>query len=847
MRKKKILAGVLSAAMVVGSLALPENISISGFGFGALFTQAAEEIASGTCGENLTWVLDDTGVLTISGTGEMVDYDFSTIPWADSDVVSVIIEDGVTNVSDYAFCSCFTVESVEIPDSITSIGDYAFCNCYKIKNIEIPDGVTQIGDRAFQNCFGITSIELPDSVTSIGAYVFSGLYYLKSVNIPEGVTAINDYTFNGCSELTSIELPDTVTTIGDYAFCDCEGLTSIYIPSSVTTVGESAFSGCTSLSEVYYSGSELEWNEINIDDSNTELTDATLSCAIINGTCGDNLTWTLTEDGVLTISGTGEMYDYSSVYPNNAPWYSEGNTIVSVVIEEGVTTIGDNAFALGYDNLSSVDLPDSLTSIGDYAFYWCENLTDIDISDNITDIGDYAFYGCNGLADDNGFVIIRNELISYCGDDLEIEIPDSAVTIGTDSFINSDITAVVISEGVEEIGSSAFKYAADLNSVEISNTVTTIGALAFYECQSLTSVTIPSSVTSIGGNAFGYYLGENGYAQIDGFTIYGYKGTVAETYAEENQFTFIYLDDDASDDVDSDAADEDDTNEKATSGMCGDNLTWVLDDEGVLTISGSGDMYDYTGISSPWYDSVTDITTVVIENGATRIGDFAFGLCENLTSIEIPDSMTSIGGYAFAYTGITSMEIPGSVKTIDDLAFAYTGCLTNIELNEGLETIGYCAFSNCGITEITIPASVTSIGEYAFGYIREMDSMGENIQPWTMVTIYGFEGSAAETYVEEYGTYEYWDGTTEEVATFVSIGAIAVDDLGAIAVNDLGDINGDDTIDYLDAMTALRYDAELIELTDAQITAADVNGDGSVDSLDAILMLRYDAGLIEEF
>ncbi len=271
--------------------------------------------------------------------------------------------------------------------------------------------------------------------------------------------------------------------------------------------------------------------------------------------------------------------------------------------------------------------------------------------------------------------------------------------------------------------------------------------------------------------------------------------------------------------------------EVVDSGTCGDNLTWVLDDEGTLTISGTGEMERESII--PWSDYRNYIISVVIENGVTSICDYAFSMCANLTSVEFPDTLKSIGELAFWTNG--SGQGP-----------------SNVELNDGLESIGYGAFAQCtNITEIVIPPSVSYIGAYAFGYGIGTDIGGHYVGGVlaSSVTIYGYEGTAAERYVEEYGSYsQIWsDGSNETLeegvaATFISLGAYDAAD-----VTTLGDANLDDNIDYLDAMAVLRADAELIELTDAQLIAADVNGDGCVDSLDAIMILRYDAGLIDSF
>ena len=238
--KKRMLAWLLALAMLLP--VVPTGV-------------LADDVpTSGTCGENLTWTLED-GVLTISGTGPMTDFD-STIdmPWYSDnfDITKVIIQQGVTTIGSRAFYGCSSLTSVSIPESVTSMGVDVFAGCSSLTSISIPES-TPIGSAAFAGC---------SSLTSIG--------------IPESATAIEYATFSGCSSLTSIIVPDSVTTIGNSAFAGCSSLTSISIPKSVTSILGFAFSNCSSLKDVYYTGSETEWKKISISGNNSYLTEATI-------------------------------------------------------------------------------------------------------------------------------------------------------------------------------------------------------------------------------------------------------------------------------------------------------------------------------------------------------------------------------------------------------------------------------------------------------------------------------------------------------------------------------------------------------------------------------------------
>ena len=197
-----------------------------------------------------------------------------------------------------------------------------------------------------------------------------------------------------------------------------------------------------------------------------------------SGTCGPDLRWYLTNDGVLTISGKGEMYDYSD--DNRELW--DEYDIERIIIGDGVTTIGVNAFS-DCDNLASVTIPNSVTTIGDGAFSGCSSLTSVTIPNSVTTIGDYAFSGCSSLT--------------------SVTIPNSVTTIGGGAFSDcSSLTSVTIPNSVTEIGGYTFSGCSSLTSVTIPNSVTTIGVNAFSDCDNLASVTIPNSVTKIGESAF---------------------------------------------------------------------------------------------------------------------------------------------------------------------------------------------------------------------------------------------------------------------------------------------------------------------------------------------------------
>lgn len=216
-----------------------------------------ENIASGTCGENLTWVLDGEGVLSISGSGDMGNYDFQSnnnsdsIPWKDylAEIKKVVIASGVTSIGGHAFHSCVAMTEVDIPESVVSIGERAFQNCSAITEIKLPSGLENLGALAFAVCGALTSLAIPKGVTSIEEYTFAKCASLEKIDIPEGVTNIGDYAFFECVRLEEIDIPVSVINIGIATFAG-SGLTSVTVPSNVKSIAGHAFKDCLELRSV---------------------------------------------------------------------------------------------------------------------------------------------------------------------------------------------------------------------------------------------------------------------------------------------------------------------------------------------------------------------------------------------------------------------------------------------------------------------------------------------------------------------------------------------------------------------------------------------------------------------
>jgi len=608
----------------------------------------------------------------------------------------------------------------------------------QIEFVVIEDGVTTIGNYAFANCSNIKSVTFGNSLTIIGEKAFSGCTRMHKIDIPEPVTMIEKQAFWGCSSLRSLSIPKTLTSFYSNAF---------YL-------------------------TKLE--KITVDPENEKF-DSRDDCNGIVVTATDKLVLACKNT---VITNTIKIIG-SYVFENMS-------SLESVEMPESVTKIESFAFS-DCENLKHVKLGNSLINIGYGAFYMCEKLDSIYIPASVKTMKS-AFTFCSGLKSiivdpentefdsrENCNALIStsdNQLVNGCNNSF---IPGSVKSLSSYAFFScKEMTEMVIPDSVSVIGSGAFEYCTALNTVKLASTLTKIGDDAFSECYSLKNIfSFATTPPECGKTVFGH----DSYTVADVATLYVPFGC-GQAYREANAWK------DFTDIVELPEGYGDDEN---YSGICGDELFWLVNTKNyTLTISGKGDMYDYTfwpndSTCAPWREYSDYIDHIVVNPGVESIGEHAFTFCEYVKSVSLPNTLISLK-YKSLYgcDVLENITLPNSLKRIEDLVFCHCRKLKSLTIPSSVEyigedilaghmvlesvsvdpenkyydsrencngiietatntliygyektvipntvtAIGASAFANCiHITTVEIPNSVTSIGRNAFGYCTALDSI----------------------------------------------------------------------------------------------------------------------------
>ncbi len=494
------------------------------------------------------------------------------------------------------------IKTIIVGDGVTHIGDHAFDYCAQT-SLTIGSDVTTIGDCAFHNCDNITSIVIPNSVETIGESAFEFLSSLTNVTIGSGLKSIGAKGFHYNSQLSSVVIRAASLTSYGEVFNAGKNGRKIYVPAASV--------------DTYKAGWTTYANDI----------------IGYNGTCGatgneSNVVYALTGTSpncTLYIIGTGAMMDCGD--GSSAPWYSNRGDITSVVIGDGVTTIGAHAFGQNnntlYTHLTSLTIGNDVTTIGDYAFYHCTGLTSVVIPNSVQTIKTYAFEGCSGVT--------------------SLTIGSGVTTLENHAFYGLGITSLIIPANVTHIYNSVFNSCSNLSSVVIQrSSLTNYGYKVFNDNASGRKIFVPSGSENTYKNVWkdierGNYVDD----------IIGYNGTCGATGHESD-------------------------------------VLYAMDGESpnkTLFVCGTGAMADYDYDSMPWYSQKDAITSVVIGDGVTDIGKYAFYEHSHLASLTIGNSLETIGVWAFKNCSMKSVTFPASVKSIGNSSFLECNSLTSVTLN----------------------------------------------------------------------------------------------------------------------------------------------------------------------
>ena len=470
---------------------------------------------SGKCGDNLSWSFDEsTGTLTITGSGEMADWNYGEVPWLDIEIRAKI-------------------KTVSLPEGMTSIGSYAFRGCDNLSDFIIPSTVTEINDFAFEGCKKLTELVFPAGMTRIGMNAIRDCTGLKNISFSGAVTKMDEWSFLGCTGLTEITIPEGTEYIGASAFAGCANLTTISIPKSITYIGMDAFSGTALTSTESWVG----------------------ECLYI-----DHCLISARQDAVNVVIRPGTTVIAEGAFLNH-------DVLMSVTIPEGVATIGVYAFR-GCTRLVDISIPGSVTKIDIDAFEGCQSLKTITLPKKLQTIGEHAFANCNGLTKIEiprsvteigigAFCICQNLKA------IEVDSGNAAFSSVDGVLFSKDQTELMaypcgktgayqIPEGVERIEQEAFYVCTGLSSVTIPNTVLQIGLESFFRCEVLTNVILPNSVQYVDNLAFldckklgkvyvlnpECKLGANCFPDT---VLYGYEKSTTEQYALRNACVFKAL------------------------------------------------------------------------------------------------------------------------------------------------------------------------------------------------------------------------------------------------------------------------------------------------------------------
>ena len=682
----------------------------------------SETAEAGDAGGYIIWTYDEaTKTMEFFGKGYMNYYDPIQESSRDSDerpwifygystVQYVIVHEGIQGLNELNFYNFTGLKLITLPSSLEWIGDDVFegCKDFYIKYNGTKEDWNKI-DGHFTNYDRIIFNDY-SGVTASGTHgdnltwTYDGLTCTLTIlgTGPMESVAYNEYPwYEYISEIETIIIKEGVTTIGDGAFRGYDNCKSITIPGSVIKIGDYAFYPDNIFKykpkDVYYLGTEEMWNNISMGSLNILLDDnyATIHFVKYAGYCGNNITYTF-DGSTLILTGTGDMCEFEMEWDEYvySPWEDWAPEIEHIVIGDGITSISDDAFHRCGTKLQTVTFGSDVKKIGAYAFYWCKSLTEIIFPDGLTVIGKYAFYNSTSIK--------------------SIVLPDSIEEIGYCAF--GDCTGItdVHYQGTE---SQWNEIKIDSTNKELINARIHYNSKEVHDHNFDAVVTPPTCM-------------EGGYTT--------YTCACGDTYVDDYVYKTGHTDND--NDVYCDVCKE---YIYTATGTCGDNLTWTFNEStDTLTVSGTGDMYDFEPNTAPWQDYKSSIKKVIICDGITSIGERAFSACKNLESVTIGNDVTKIGPFAFnSCENLKTVVMGNSVEIIDEQAFFYCESLTSIIIPDSVTRIGNYAFEHCELLEtVTMGSGVEKVGHDAFYLCKKLKDVYYNGSESDWQNIYFFAG-----------------------------------------------------------------------------------------------------------
>lgn len=748
--------------------------------------------AIGRCGENVVWKLFEDGTLVISGSGQMT----STVQSGNKAVTEwytsyrimierVVIEEGVTSISENAFYDCMQLSSVEIPTSVCYIGAKAFYWCNKLTSIELPNAEIELADNVFSWCTNLNTVVIPDGLSKIGTQTFSNCDSLLEIVLPETLVSIGEEAFYGCNNLQKVTLPGSLKSIGRAAFAETD-LHSIYIPKGVTELSN-AFDGCEKLESVTvadengsFSADEnvlfskdrsallfvppeiavmsyeipagvetIEtrafqncWRiyEIVFPDSVKEIKSAAFSgCSQLQYIEFEGAPPVISENAFVDICATAKYLpeddrwteEYMQQYGGNLTWKPAYTIVAS-------GSCGENLFwelnSIGNMRIWGSGEMDSY--VNEMNLPWSgyrSSIYELTLDKGVTGIGNYAFYGCRNLR--------------------EIILPDGLLNIGSVAFTGANIERLDLPESVEHIDYAAFSDCDRLKIVTISSgkpqQVDANKSAPFVYCDSLQEV---------------HFLNDAPESPRAWVRDWDYDKELSIYYPTGNS-TWTQELIEENDDENLTWIPVEEGNKKRS-----DLLSWYfVEDEGRLVVWGEGAMEDYSSENqSPWHKYAEAIRFVTIAQGVTGIGNYAFCDCVNLEIVTFEGSAPTISANAFSGVETHAYYTDSDATWTTDILNNYGGTIIwrggqflgkgmfwnldasgtlriwgvgempedstpwwdernsveSLVIEEGVTYISYGAFAYCeNLISLTLPSTLTELGPFAFQYCSGIENV----------------------------------------------------------------------------------------------------------------------------